>query len=263
MRRLWLLLPLVFILAPEHNRQVPGSPGGGDHTGGVSSATPWEPDRAVAFLEDTVARYEREVAGYQVTLVKEERVNGALLPEERVVAWFREKPFSVRMEWKQGGGLAQAVLFVEGENEGKLLAQPAGLLALAGIKEYEPDSPEAKGSSRYPISEFGIQKGTLRTLKYWKLARDRGDLKVWDEGLVQVKELGGQTCRKIRRRYASPEGKDGITEAVFYFDPASGLQVGSVLLDARRELIGRYFFRDLRLNPEYPAGVFTRAGLGR
>src|SRR5437870_1937778 len=57
----------------------------------------------VAFLEKCLERYDREVRGYRVTLVKQERLRGRLGPKERIEACFREEPFSVRMDWKEGG----------------------------------------------------------------------------------------------------------------------------------------------------------------
>jgi hypothetical protein len=166
------------------------------------------------------------------------------------------------MEWKKGERLAKRTLYVEGENDDQLLVMPAGLLALAGIVKRDPHGSDAKASSRYPATEFGIQVGTIRSLKWWKWARDRGDLYVRYEGLAEVPELGGLACWKIRRHYANPED-DGITEAVFYFDPSTALQVGSVLLNAKGELIARYFFRDVQLNPDFPSDTFTQAGLKR
>src|SRR5688572_9803848 len=55
----------------------------------------------VAFLERVVEKYDREVRSYRVTLDKRERIKGKLLDREVVECRFREKPFSVRMDWKE------------------------------------------------------------------------------------------------------------------------------------------------------------------
>src|SRR5262245_21054414 len=49
----------------------------------------------IAFIEQSIQRYDREVRGYNVTLVKRERIAGTLQPTEQVESIFREKPFSV------------------------------------------------------------------------------------------------------------------------------------------------------------------------
>ncbi len=263
MRRLLILLPLVFILAPEQHRPADDTPADPTRPAGavkdISSLASADP---VAFLEASIARYEREVKGYRATLIKQERIGGKLQPPERVACWFREEPFSVRMDWLEGERLAKRTLYVQGENDGKLLVLPAGLLGLVGVVKRDPDGDDARASARYPATEFGIQLGTVRSLKYWKKARDAGTLDVRYEGLVKVPELGGLECWKVTRRYRRAED-DGIRHAVFYFDPATWLQVGSVLEDGAGTLIGKYYWRNLVLNPEHPPGVFTRAGLSK
>jgi hypothetical protein len=262
MWRLLVLLPLVFILAPEHQRpqEAPTLADSTNPPGPIQDITSLAAADPVAFLEASIARYDREVRGFRATLLKQERIAGKLQPPERVACWFREKPFSVLMEWKDGARLAKKTLYVEGENDGKLLVLPAGLLGLAGVVKRDPDGEDARSSARYPATDFGIQKGALRTLKFWKRARDAGTLDVRFEGLLPVPELGGRECWKLSRRYASPED-DGIRQGDFYFDPATWLQVGTVLRDGRGELIAKYFWRELVINPAYPEGVFTRASL--
>jgi hypothetical protein len=70
----------------------------------------------------------------------------------------------------------------------------------------------------------------------------------------QVPELNGRPCHAIRRTCLAPE-EDGLTQVTVYFDADSHLQVGAVLL-AGDDLVGSYFFRDLRLNPKFDAGHF-------
>ena len=126
----------------------------------------------MAFLEESLNRYDRDVRGYRVTLVKQEYLEGKVQPVERIEASFQEKPFSVLMDWKEGKRLASKTLFVKGANDDKLLAMPAGFLSLVGIQTRDPDSPAARRSSRFPITEFGIKIGSLSTLKAWKAAAE-------------------------------------------------------------------------------------------
>src|SRR5260370_1107069 len=71
----------------------------------------------IAFLENCIRRYDREVKGYRCILVKQERIKDKLQPTEEVACDFQEKPFSVRMIWKKGAGEAARVLYVKGENK--------------------------------------------------------------------------------------------------------------------------------------------------
>jgi hypothetical protein len=215
----------------------------------------------IAFVEKVIDRYDREVKTYRVTLEKRERVKGKLQPVEVVECSFREKPFSVRMDWTKGAKLAQKTAYVEGENRGNLLVLGTGLRALVGVVEREPDGADAKSSSRYPITEFGIQIGTRRLLESWKVARERGDLKVAFNGVKKLKELNDRPVWELKRTgYPKPED-DGITESTFYFDVENWLQIGSVLTGEKRELIATYYFRDLELNADIDSSTFTKAAL--
>jgi hypothetical protein len=217
----------------------------------------------IAFLEESLKRYDREVRGYRVTLLKQEFLEGRLQPVERIEASFREKPFSVLMEWKEGMRLARKTLYVQGQNKGKLLALPACKVIgwLAGIQSRDPDSAAARKSSRYPITEFGIKAGSENALGWWKKAQKRGELKVVFGGEKRLAELNDRPCWEVKRiDYTKPE-VDGIIEATYYFDKENWLQIGSILKGENDRLIATYYFRDLVLNPEFAEDTFTRASL--
>jgi hypothetical protein len=217
----------------------------------------------VAFLEACVRRYDREVRGYRTTLQKRERLQGKEQPTEVIDAAFLEKPFRVRMDWREGAGRAVSVLYVQGENDGKLLARPAGALAyrLTGILARDPEGPDARAAGRYPITGFGIKIGTQRILASWRAAQKKGQLHVEYLGRQRVAEAGDRMCYVLRRRpYARPE-EDGILDLTMHVDVETWLQVGTVLKGEDNRLIGEYFFRDIRLNPDIPPETFTRQAL--
>jgi hypothetical protein len=226
----------------------------------------------VAFITACVDRYDREVRGYRVTLAKRERVRWkgkvhplyppAGKPPEVVRCCFREKPFSVLMDWKQGARKAQKTLWVKGENDNKLLVRPASWRTLfVSLTSRDPLEDEARETSRYPITEFGIQVGMRRTQDAWKRAKKRGDLKLLWGGEKRLPELNNRPCWEIKRvDYTKPED-DGIVGATIYFDPETWLQVGSILVGENDQLIATYFFTDLELNPDFPASTFTKAAL--
>jgi hypothetical protein len=217
----------------------------------------------VAFLEASLRRCDREVKGYRCVLHKQERLEGKLQPSEEIDAAFREDPFSVLLVWREGAKLANKTLYVKGQYDDKLLVKPAGLLALAGVVERDPDGEDARRGGRYPATEFGVKISAQHTLADWRAARKQDALHVEFLGEMKVKEAGDRVCWKLRRtQYKAPEA-DGITESTFYFDAETWLQVGSVLKGADNQLIGEYFFKNLDLNPEFPEGTFTREALAR
>jgi hypothetical protein len=217
----------------------------------------------IAFLTQCLARYDREVKAYRAVMQKQERIGGRLQPKEIINVCFKEKPHSVLLVWIEGARRAERVLYVDGENNGKMLARPNGLIArkVAGdVVERDVDGPDARQSGRYPLSEYGIKKGTERTLAAWSAARDQHALHVEYLGEQRVREVGDRLCYKLRRRNARPEN-DGVTELTIYVDKENLLQVGSVLKGGGGKLIGEYFFRDIGLNPAFSDGQFERGAL--
>jgi hypothetical protein len=220
-------------------------------------------DDPIAFLQQCIRRCDREVQGYTTTLRKQERHAGRLQRSEVIDVAFREKPFSVLLRWKEGARRAAAVLYVKGENRDQLLVRPAGILSVAGIVTRDPSGEEAKQSGRYPLTEFGIKIGMQRTLASWEKQKKADAFHVEYLGVKKIKELGDRPCWVLKRsRYAAPT-QEGETESTFFFDKDSWLQVGSLLKGDEGKLIGEYFFRDIKINPDFPNDTFSREALKR
>jgi hypothetical protein len=277
MRRLLLCLPLCFVLLPGNPRADSAPKEGLPPLDRRDDGAPLPPaddmprlaqKDPIAFLENCLRRYDREVKGYRCILQKQERIDGKLKGTEVIDVQFREKPFSARLDWREGAGLAQRSLYVKGRYNDQALVLPTILPRLVGVVERDPEGPQARQSGRYPLTEFGIKIGTQRALAAWEAARKRGTLRVEYLGEKRVKEAGDRLCWVLRRTgYEKPEGdgftpaKEGITQSTFYFDEETWLQVGSVLKGEENRLIGSYYFRDVKLNPKFKPGTFTRDAL--
>lgn len=210
-------------------------------------------------LEMGLLRYQREVKEYTCTMTKKERIDKKENPEEEIFCSFREKPFSVRMDWKKGIQKAMASLFVEGENQNAIMVRPSGLLKSNFIVPLKPDDPGVLESSRYTVHEFGLERGMRRTFTAWCEIRDRGPLHFEYLGVRTVKETGDRPCHIIKRTCSPPE-EDGMTEITIMLDEQTWLQVGSVL-KAGDQLIGYYYFRDINTKPNFAADRFVPEGL--
>ncbi len=278
MRRFLYFLPLLLALgctlAPDNSSRHAPPPEDSKPAPAVDNTKPTRRlDKAdmeklartdpIAFVKECIQRYDREVHGYRCILDKVERVQGELHDREVVRCSFREKPFSVLMEWQKGNSKALKTLFVKGENNNELLARPRGAILSFLIVSRDPESPDARASSRFPVTQFGIRLGMQSTLDAWERAKKRGDLKIVCNGVKRREELSDRPCWELQRvGYTRPED-DGILGATFYFDCETWLQVGSVLVGADDQLIARYFFRDIERNPDFPPDTFTRAALKR
>lgn len=230
----------------------------------------------IAALEASLARHRRDVRGYFCILQKQETLAGKLGQVEVIRNAVREDPFAVYLKWEQGGGSAAATLYAHGENAGRMRVKTRFLLET----NTDPNSVLARGSSRYSIEDAGIANGTLRTIRAWQAARDRGQLQATYLGVQAVPELGGRECHLIQRichppevdnfRMADPETRDparyaqeAFTSVIVYLDCETWQQVGSVLRKADGSLLAAYWFRDIVLNPAFDPDQFRPAVLKR
>jgi uncharacterized protein DUF1571 len=219
--------------------------------------------KPVEFLEFCLAEYDRKVTGgYRCHFVKQERVKGNLRDPEKLRANFRAKPFSVHMEWLEGAQFCVKSMYVESENDGKLLAASALFGVPTGITVARPvDAPDARATSRFPITEFGIRAGAVSTINAMKAAQARGTLHVSCEGIEAVAKLGDRPCYKLVRTPYDPPEDDNCYKLTIWIDCDTLLHVGSELIDVEGNLIAEYYFRDIELNPTFDEKQFTRAAL--
>jgi hypothetical protein len=233
---------------------------GGEDTAGMEKLAREDP---IAFLEKCILRYRKEVHGYTLIMRKQEFIGGALHPKEVVEVAFREHPHSVYLRWIDGAGKAERALYVEGENNGRMLSRPCGELArkLAGdIVEVDVEGVLARQSGRFTLNKYGINKGTERYLASWKTAQDHHVLDVEYLGILPLAEVANRPCFTFRRECRQPEN-DGVMEQTLFVDKESWLQLGSIIRGAGGKLIGEYYFQDIRLNPEFKPDQFKPAAL--
>jgi Protein of unknown function (DUF1571) len=223
-------------------------------------------DDPVEAVAASMRKYKAEVEGYTCVLRLRERVDGKLRDAETVECEFRESPFAVRMHWIGTTEGAESLLYAAGENQENFLVVPANptlkkTLKLLGRKfaRRRLDGSEAKSASRYAPNEFGVYCGTERVYGAWRAAKERGELRTEYLGLQPVPELDGKLCHAIRRNCLTPE-EDGLTQVTIQFDPESLLQVGAVLMTGD-DLIGRYHFVNLKLNPRLAVDRFLAEAL--
>jgi hypothetical protein len=229
----------------------------------------------VRAFEAVLRRCKAEIHGLTCVMQKQERLAGQLGPVEVVDVAFRDDPFSVYMAWRGSVGLGKPVksLYVQGENGG-LTKVKTRFLTL----NFPPDGKESRDAARYSIEDFGFYHTTLRTHRAWKAARDAGQFHYEFLETRPVPECGGRTCHVIRRTCDPPEvdtfslaekgtiapaahPKEAFVSVVLMFDAETWLQVGTEQKDATGDLVGAYYFREIKLNPKFEREQFTPAAL--
>ncbi len=226
------------------------------------SKDPLPVDDPIGFLKACIRKFEeRNVSGYEMVMLKQERIGGQLLPSEEIAVSYRVKPHSVILKWLKGQRRANIALFVEGENNNMILINPAGLAGrLVKVVERDPEGEDAKQSGRYSMREFGLKATMVRTLGGFERAKAKGTLKTQYLGILKVKELDDRLCYAFKRICPKPE-EDGFSEVTVYVDKETWLQVGTLLKADDGKVIAEYLFRDIHFNPTFKPDLFTRATL--
>lgn len=272
MPRLLLCLPLCLFLNPSRTELLPARSAEPRAVADRGGKLPTDAEMEqlartdpMDFLETCIRRYQREVQGYKAVLQKQERIDGILNEVEVIDVCFREKPYSVLMIWQKGARLGgpERSLYVEGQNDDKLLARPFGALArfAAGdVVMRDVNGPDARKSSRYTMAQAGMKNANERTLTQLSDLLKRGEVKIEYTGVQKLKEAGDRPCYAFRTTMTRPDA-EGVARGAFYYDQATWLQVGSVLEREDGSVIGAYYFRAIELNPKFKDGQFDRAAL--
>ena len=184
--------------------------------------------RLVEALDDLVDRLDA-LEGYEAIIWRQERVGGALRPEQTLRMKVRHRPASVYLE-DIGVPEGCEIIHVEGRREGRLVSHPGGGLAgwLLPAIELDPHSPLAMAQSRFPITEAGLLPVARRLL-----ADARRDLR--DPGASTVLD-----------RVLGPDGLPLLRSTQSYKAPAAGRPFArvEVLFEPGTTLIRSYRFFD-------------------
>jgi len=133
-------------------------------------------------------------------VVKQERINGELYPQEYMYAEVRNRkvegaktvqPFSVYLYFlKPEKVKGREVVFVEGQNDGCLVAHEANFLKIAGAVALRTDSAMAMRGNRYPITEIGLENLVAKLVEKAERDRQYGECTVQFKQGVKINNRG-------------------------------------------------------------------------
>lgn len=151
-------------------------------------------DRAEASLQAISA-----VKDYSAVLFKTEMVQNKLVTHNMVTK-IRHEPFSVYLKYEQPH-TGREVIYVEGQNKGKLLAHDTGLRSLAGTVTLLPTSKEALAENRYPITQAGMSKMLEIVIAQWRSEAQYQEVQVRE---VESLKLGDERCVMLESVHPQP-----------------------------------------------------------
>ena len=166
-----------------------------------------------------LAKQSREslktVRDYGGRFFKRDLVNGQIHSHTTIVK-FRAKPMSVYMRFEQPSP-GREVIYVEGQNGGKLLAHEPGLLSVVGTVALLPNSPRAMSESRHPITEFGMEKLVSGAIAQWEkeaqFAASETEVKFYPKAKLDKME-----CQVIETKHPQPRRQFPFHMTRLYID---------------------------------------------
>jgi hypothetical protein len=229
----------------------------------------------IAALEQARSRHSRTIRDYTCTFVKQERLDRGLSAEQEISVKFRQDPYCIMMHWVRNPGKAVRVVYVAGrwvdENAARpeerelAVCQPGAIARLFVKSVLEPiRGARAREASRRFIDEFGFLKGLDLMIDFSRLARQRGELERLE--LTHESRFDGRPTWVLERsiRAAAAESDYPDAAAVYHIDQEwlVPVMIESFADRRRTRLLGRYEYRDVRMNPGVTGADFDPATYG-
>jgi len=205
-------------------------------------------------LEVMKANYDSSIKDYTGMFTKQERLKNKLRKPQVITFKFRNEPFSIFMQWKKNPGKADRMLYVEGQNNNKMVVHPRGLLGFIRSVERDPKGKDVLKTSLRTCDKFGIRNLLNRVTGLYK-----GN--VQDEGF-SVKYIGTEEIDKrpcIVLETIMPNNKISTTRRlILVVDMEYRLPVSVTSLDGKGNLISKYSYTSLNFNNGLKDENFTK-----
>lgn len=210
-------------------------------------------DDSLQILQAMGERYQ-QVTDYTTIFLKQEVVNGSLLPEEFILMKFR-KPFSVYMRWLMGPHEGRESLYVRGRYDGKLIGHEGGFFSFITLS-LDPQDSLAMDGNRYPITEIGIGKLIARVLKDVEKGNTEKVLRLTDK---QTAEVFGRRSWMITVQLPN-DPRRGFSAPKFnlWIDMENGFPIKAEIFDWDGRKIESYAYKELELNVGLTENDFDR-----
>jgi len=207
-----------------------------------------------------------QVQDYTCTLVKQERVQGNLTPQDIILMKFRQSPFSVNMQWlspRENAGME--VSFIFGRNANQMRVRfPKGLKKLVNFVSVDPFDRRVTARSRHHIYEAGIGNLIEQTIKNMEMEKKLNKTQV----SIAEYSYNDRPCWRVEStRMLNAENRDVFYSyrSVLYLDKERKLPIRTENYDwpveggpPGGELLEVFSFVDLRVNAGLSDADFVR-----
>lgn len=109
---------------------------------------------------------DRNIRDYSCTFAKKERVDGVEGDYQYIMLKVMHQPFSVYMAFQRPYA-GREVVYVDGQNNGKLMVLDAGFTRVLGKISLDPTGTRAMSGQKHPITDVGIRNLTAKLTRMW------------------------------------------------------------------------------------------------
>lgn len=258
------------------------APQGADAETSTAADAPPPADHPLAwvlkFAHEERTFLQHTIRDFTCRVTKRERIEGELQDHYFIDMRVREptldgvrpaKPLGVMLEFLGPDDVAgRRVLFVAGENDGKLLVRKGGRRFGYVVIDIDPFGEAVRRESLMPINEIGFSHQldrTIRTLQQDIAADPAGDNTIVEH--IKTSSINGRACEMLRVTH--PQRGDGLQFFTASVSIDSELRV-PVRFDAydwptaagqKPALMAEFIYTDVRLNVGLDDAAFAPATL--
>ena len=204
-------------------------------------------------LESGKKKLDR-VAGYTTVVYKQERIDGGLQGEEKILLKYRSSPHSIYMKWLAGPYQGRELLYNEKLlGPGKVRVRESGLLGVVAVT-ISVDSKLAKRGTNHKATEIGLHYLLEVIAKNHNKAAPKGEVQRKSHGIVLLDGVHVYKMESILPQ--SPDAGYYCRRIIHYIDYKRSLLVKARIFDSEDRLAESYYYTDIEINPKFGAAAF-------
>lgn len=209
---------------------------------------------------DILASIDSSIHDYTATMTSQVFVDEVLQPEKYLFVKIRHEqksedgtkiPFAAYTKFlKPQNAAGQEALWVEGENDGKLIAHAAGLLNLKRVY-LDPNGAMAMKGNRYPIQDIGFRNLIAKIVDHADHDLHQPECQVT---LTRGVDVNGRVCTMLEVTHAEQSPDVDFHLARFYLDDERNIPIAfeaylwPAVEGGDPPLLEKYFYSDIQLN---------------
>lgn len=205
----------------------------------------------------------RKIQDYSCTFFKRERIEGELKEHESMFMKVRHEPFSIYLYFlSPSDKRGQEVIYIKGENEGKMWAHTTGLQhKVVGAVLLNPTGMIAMQGNRYPITDAGVLNLMERLIQIGEADTKYGECEV---KFFQGAKVSGRVCTCIQVMHPVPRRNFLFHLARIYVDDEMNLPIRyeayswPTAQDGPPLLTEEYTYLNLKLNNGFTDQDFSK-----